>query len=147
MRSKYEVSRYFIKRYLADYRFTGVLCPVETVRTDDAAEFEGGAFADFCRERGIRQEFTTADSPQFRGIVMIESAGKAASIKAGLNVPGMGIPAGNSLWAAQACWACHAPNSTATTSNPRCMTPYEMWYGKVPPTESVIFPQARFRKA
>ena len=119
MRSKDEVSRYF-RQYLADYRFTGVPCPVETVRTDDAAEFKGGAFADLCRERGIRQEFTTADSPQFngvaeRGIVVIEPAGKATIIQAGLNFSGMGIPPGNSLWAAQACWACHALNSTATT--------------------------------
>ena len=36
MRSKNEVSRYF-RQYLADYRFTGVPCPVEAVRTDDAA--------------------------------------------------------------------------------------------------------------
>ena len=34
--SKNEVSRYF-RQYLADYRFTGVPCPVETVRTDDAS--------------------------------------------------------------------------------------------------------------
>ena len=47
---------------------------------------------------------------------------------------GMGVPSGNSLWTAQAYWACHALNSTATTSNPRCMTPYEMWYGKVHPS-------------
>ena len=46
----------------------------------------------------------------------------------------MGIPSGNFLWAAQAYWVCHALNSTATTSNPRCMIPYEMWYGKVPPS-------------
>ena len=62
MRSKDEISRYF-RQCLADYRSTGVPCPVETVRTDDAAEFKGGAFAELCRERGIRQEFTTADSP------------------------------------------------------------------------------------
>ena len=67
MRSKGEASRY-LRQYLADYRFTGVPCPVETVRTDDAAEFEGGAFADLCRERGNKQEFTTADSPQFNGV-------------------------------------------------------------------------------
>ena len=84
MRRKDEVSRYF-RQYLADYRFTGVPCPVETVHTDDAAEFKGGAFADLYREWGIRQEFTTADSPQFngvveRGIAIIESAGKAAII-------------------------------------------------------------------
>ena len=52
MRSKDEVSRYF-RQYLADYRFTGVPCPVEAVRTDDAAEFKGRASADLCRERGI----------------------------------------------------------------------------------------------
>ena len=96
MRSKDEVSRYF-RQYLVDYRVTGVPCPVETVRTDDVAEFKGGAFADLCRERDIRQEFTTADSPRFngeveRGIAMIESAGKAAIIQASLNFRGMGIP-------------------------------------------------------
>ena len=101
MHNKDEVSRYF-RQYLADYRFTGVPCPVETVRTDDAAEFKGGVFTDLCRERGIRQEFATADSPQFngvaeRGIAMIESAGKAAIIQAGLNFRGMRIPSGNSL--------------------------------------------------
>ena len=52
-----------LRQYFADYRFTGVPCPVETVRTDDAAELKGGAFSDLCWERGIRQEFTTADSP------------------------------------------------------------------------------------
>ena len=67
MCSKDEVSRYF-RQYLADYRFTGVPWPIETVRTDDAAEFKGGAFADLCRERGIRQEFTAADSPQVNGV-------------------------------------------------------------------------------
>ena len=106
MRSKDEVSIYF-RQYLADYRFTGVSCAVETVRTDEAAEVKGGAFANPCRERGIRQEFTTVDSPQFDGvaewgIAMIELAGKAATIEAGLNVPGMGISSGNSLRAAQA---------------------------------------------
>ena len=48
--------------------------------------------------------------------------------------PSMGVSSGDSLWAAQAYWACHALNSTATTSNPQCKTPYEMWYGKVPPS-------------
>ena len=113
--------------------------PVEAVRTDDAAEFKGGAFADLCRERGIRQEFTSADSPQFngvagRGIALIESAGKAAAIQIGIMFPSMGVPSRDSLWAAQAYWACHGLNSTATTSNAQCMTPYETWYDKVPPS-------------
>ena len=65
---------------------------------------------------------------------MIESAGKAAIIQAGLNFSGMGISSDNSLWTAQAYWACHTLNSAATTSNPWWMTSYEMWYGKVPPS-------------
>ena len=85
----------------------------------------------------IRQEFTTSDSPQFnavaeRGIALRESAGKAAAIQAGIMFPSIGVPSGDSLWAAQAYWTCHALNSTATTSNPQCMIPYEMWYSKVP---------------
>ena len=61
MRSKSEVSKYS-KQYPADHRFSGTPSPVETVRTDDAAEFKSGYFADLLRERGIRQEFTTANS-------------------------------------------------------------------------------------
>ena len=113
----------YFRQYLADYRFTGVPFPVETVRTDGAANFKGGAFADIYQERGIRQEFTSADSPQFNGVAerrigMIEPAGKTSIIQAGLNFPGMATPSDNSLWAA-AYWACHALNSTAPTSNPR----------------------------
>ena len=98
MRSKIEGIKYF-SQYLADYRFTGVPFPVEVVRTDDAAEFKGGAFADLRRERGIRQEFTTADSPQFngvaeRGIALIELAGKAAAIQPGIKFSRMGVPSG-----------------------------------------------------
>ena len=73
------------------------------------------------------QKTTTADSPQFngvagRGIVMIEPAGKTAIIQSGVSIPGMGVPSGNSVWAAQAYWVCHALNAKATTSNPRRMT-------------------------
>ena len=138
MRSKSEVSKYF-KQYLADHRFSGTPSPVETVRTDDAAEFKSGYFADLCRERGIRQEFSTANSPQFngvaeRGTAMIESTGKAALIQAKCMFSGMGIPLSDSLWAAQAYWACNALNFTATKANPKCKSPYEMWYGRTPPS-------------
>ena len=67
MRSKTEVSKYSMQ-YLADHRFFGTPSPVETVRTDDAAEFKSEYFADLCRERGIRQDFTAAYRPQFNGV-------------------------------------------------------------------------------
>ena len=136
MRSKSEVFKYF-KQYLADDRFSGTPSPVETVRTDDATEFKSGYFAYLCRERGSRQEFTTANSPQFngvaeRGIAMIESTGKAALIQAKCMFSGMGIPLSDSLWAAQAYWTCNALNFTATKANPKYKSSYEMWYGRTP---------------
>ena len=102
IRSRVKVFRYF-RQYLAGCRFTGVSSPVESVTTDDDAEFKGGALSAFCRERSIRQEFTTANSLQFkvvgeRRIAMIESAGKAAVIKAGRNVPGIEMLSDNALW-------------------------------------------------
>ena len=52
IRNKDKVFRYF-RQYLVDYRFTGVSSPVETVPTDDVAEFR--ALSDLCREQSIRQ--------------------------------------------------------------------------------------------
>ena len=46
----------------------------------------------------------------------------------------MGILLSGSLWAAQACWACNVLNFTATKANPKCKSPYEMWYGRTPPS-------------
>ena len=47
---------------------------------------------------------------------------------------GMGIPLSDSLWAAQACWACNALNFTATKANLKCQSRYETWYGRTPPS-------------
>ena len=83
MRSKNEASKYF-KQYLADHRVSGAP-PVETVRTDDAAEFKSGYFADLCRERGIRQESTTANSPQFNGVAEMRTTMKRVNREGSLN--------------------------------------------------------------
>ena len=123
MRNKSEVSEDF-KQYPADHRSSGTTSPVETGPTDDAAESKSGYFPDLCRERGIRQEFTTTNSPQFngvaeRGIAMIDPSGKATSIQAKCIFSGMGIPLRNFMWAAQAYWACHALHFTAIKANPK----------------------------
>ena len=54
-------------QYLAEHRFSDIP-PVETVRTNDAAKSKSGYFIDLCREPGIRQGLTTANSPQFNGV-------------------------------------------------------------------------------
>ena len=53
------------------------------VKSDGGGEFSKGAFGALCTTEKIRQEFATADSPQYNGvaerqIAIIEAAGLAA---------------------------------------------------------------------
>ncbi|CAM9995170.1 unnamed protein product, partial [Sphacelaria rigidula] len=132
LRKKDEVERYFVK-YIA------WVSPkkVEIVRSDDGGEFSEGAFGELCDRAKIKQEKTTADSPQFIGVVeralgIIETAGLEARIQASELYPDERIPNGDNLWAEQANWACHALNCTATSANPNHKSPHEMWYGSPP---------------
>ena len=73
------------KQFLADLRVEGIPSEVVIVRSDNGGEFNQGEFGQLCRERNIKQEFTTADSPEYngvaeRGLAMIESAALAARI-------------------------------------------------------------------
>ena len=65
---------------------------------------------------------------------MRESTGKVASIQANHMFSGMGVPLSDSLWAVQGYWACNALNFPAIKPNPKCKSPYEMWYGRAPPS-------------
>ena len=56
-----------VERFLADTRADGVPSKVVIVQSDGGCEFRGGKFGDLCRSRGIKQEFTMADRPQFNG--------------------------------------------------------------------------------
>ena len=110
------------------------------VRSDRGAEFSKGAFGALCATEKIRQEFTTADSPQYNGvadrqIAIIEAAGLATRIQAAAKYPNEDFPRGESLWAEQDNWACHALNCTATSVNPGFKSPHERWFGS-PPTSS-----------
>ena len=87
LRTKDETATYFLK-YLAE------IAPrnVEVVRSDGGGEFSKGAFGAFCTTEKIRQDFTTADSPQYNGvakrqIAIIEAASLAARIQAGAKYP------------------------------------------------------------
>ena len=97
----------------------------------------GWKFGDLCRSRGIKQEFTKADSPQFnrvaeRALGLIETAAMAGRIQARELFPGAQLPATEAMCAEVSHWACDALNRTATTVNPANKSPYEMWYGNPP---------------
>ena len=73
------------------------------VRSYDGGEFNEGKFVKLCRQRNIKQEFTTADSPEYngvaeRGLAIIESAALAARIQGTELSPGFNVPEGPSLW-------------------------------------------------
>ena len=84
MRHKSDAAEMF-EQFLADTRTDGVPSKVVIVRSDGGGEFRGGKFGELRRSRGIKQEFTTADSPQFNGVAepalgLIETAATAGRI-------------------------------------------------------------------
>ena len=56
------------EQFVPDTRADGILSEAVMVRPDGGREFCGEKFGDLCRSTGIRQESTTADSPQFNGV-------------------------------------------------------------------------------
>ena len=96
-RTKDETAMYFSK-YLAE------IAPrkVEVVRSDGGGEFSKGAFGALCTTEKIRQEFTTANSPQHNGlaerqIAIIEKAGLAETVQAAAKYLNEDFPRGESL--------------------------------------------------
>ena len=54
--------------FLAEVRADGTPSAVMAVRSDNGGEFFGGGNGKLCRKRGIKQEFTPADSPKYNGV-------------------------------------------------------------------------------
>ena len=126
--------------FLAEVRADGTPSAVMAVRSDNGREFFRGAFGKLCRKRGIKQEFTPADSPKYNGVAeralgLINDVAVAARIQATELCPN--APNYPSLWAEATSWVCHALNCTAATANPGEKSPYEMWYGSPPPRGAV----------
>ena len=68
-----------LDQHLADTRD---IRPPETIRSDDAPELKDGRFAEICRKRHIKREFTSASAPRLngvaeRGLTLIEKVAKA----------------------------------------------------------------------
>ena len=114
------------------------------IRPDDGDEFSEMKFGKPCRERNIKQEFTTAGSPEYngvarRGLALIESAALAARIQACELFAGFSLPDGPSLWAEAMNWACGAYNRTATVGNSRSRSPSQIFYGELSQTSPIPF--------
>ena len=97
LRTKSDTVKYF-RQFLADVRADGIPSILATVRSDNGGEFHpDGPFGDLCRERGIRQQFSCAMSPEQNGVVeralaIIEATAMASRIQARELFPGIEIP-------------------------------------------------------
>ena len=128
------------KSFLAEVRADSTPSAVMAVRSDNRREVFGEAFGELCHKRGIKPEFTPADSPKYNGVAeralgLINDTAVAARIQAIELYPN--APNYPSLWAEATSWACHVLNCTATTANPGDKSPYEMWYSSPPPRGAV----------
>ena len=90
------------RQFLSDTHADGVPSQVVTVQFDGGGEFCGEKFNDLCRSRCIKQQFTTADSPQSNGVAeralgVIKTAAMAGRIQARELFPGAQFPATESV--------------------------------------------------
>ncbi|CAM9446364.1 unnamed protein product, partial [Sphacelaria rigidula] len=54
----------YVSKYIAEIRPR----KIEKVRSDGGGEFSEGVFEELCDEEKVKQDKTTADSPQFNGV-------------------------------------------------------------------------------
>ena len=120
-----------------DIRVSTKLTVVECVRSDGGGEFSGGASGELCGDRGIRQEFTTPDSPQpngvvERGLAIVQEAAQAACLEAPRLFPDVQTPAAVLL-------GNDALIRSATGANPGRASSWSRVYGTVSPLSMVPF--------
>ncbi|CAN0094397.1 unnamed protein product [Ascophyllum nodosum] len=89
-------------KYLADI----APCKVDMARSD------GGESLKTSTQKKVKQELTTAYSPQLNGIaerqiVILEAADLAARNQALGRYPNEAFPKGENLWTEQVSWACN----------------------------------------
>ncbi|CAM9943819.1 unnamed protein product, partial [Sphacelaria rigidula] len=128
------------EEYLVDVGAKCIPSVVETVRWDGGVDF-AGSFSDLGRTRGIRQEYTPPDSPEYNGvaesaIVMVEQAAMAALIQAQI-LYDVNVPA--RVWTESYRWAADALNRSATTANPGRKSQDGLYYGEVPQVKLLHF--------
>ena len=73
-----------LDQFLADTREYG---PPKTIRTDYAPQLKAGKFDEMCRKLHIKREFTSANTPQLkgvaeRGLTLIEKVARASAYQA-----------------------------------------------------------------
>ena len=104
--------------FLAEVRADGTPSPAMAVRSDNGGGCFAGDFGKLCRKRGIKQEFTPADSSMYNGVAelalaMNNDTALTARIQAPVLFPS--APTSPSLRAEAVSWARHVLNRSKRT--------------------------------
>ncbi|GJV54711.1 putative ribonuclease H-like domain-containing protein [Tanacetum coccineum] len=100
---------------------------VKIIRSDNGTEFKNKVMDDFCREKGIKREYSIARTPQQNGVVerrnrtLIEAA---RTMLADSKLP-------TTFWAEAVSTACYVQNRVLVVK-PHNKTPYELFRGFKP---------------
>ncbi|GKA32440.1 putative ribonuclease H-like domain-containing protein [Tanacetum coccineum] len=100
---------------------------VKIIRSDNGTEFKNRVMLEFCGEKGIKQEFSNARTPQQNGVAermnrtLIEAA---RTMLADSHLP-------TTFWAEAVNTACYTFNRVRVTK-PQHKTPYELLFGHKP---------------
>ncbi|GKD82453.1 gag-pol polyprotein, partial [Tanacetum coccineum] len=95
------------------------------LRTDNGGEYTGDEFYTFCRQEGIKRQFTTSYTPQQNGVAKRMSRTLLERARAMLAT----VSLGKLFWAKAVNTACYVINRSPSTAV-ELKTPMEMWTGK-----------------
>lgn len=141
----FETFKYFKARVELE---TG--CRLKILRSDRGGEYTSNEFKTYCKQEGIRQQFTIAYSPQQNGVA--ERKNRTILDMTRTMLKEKCLP--KSFWAEAVVWTAYLLNRCPTKSV-KNMTPQEAWSGKKPSVEHLrIFgciayaqvPEAKRRK-
>ena len=98
---------------------------IKCLRTDNGGEYTDGDFLTFCKQEGIKRQFTVAHTPQQNGVAERMNRTLLERTRAMLRTAGLA----KSFWAEAVRTACYVINRSPSTAID-LKTPMEMWKGK-----------------
>ena len=97
------------------------------IRSDHGTEFENASFKDFCKDKGIKHEFSAPITPQQNGIVERKNRVLLDMSRVILNCKNLA----KHFWAEAVNTSCYIANRAYLRPGTK-KTPYELWKGKRP---------------
>lgn len=103
-------------------------CRIKAIRTDNGGEYTSKRFENLLSSAGIQSQFTAPDSPEFNGVSERLNRTLADKVRALLLQSNLPLE----FWAESMRAAVQIKNMVPTRSLPTGVTPFQVYYGKVP---------------